>query len=160
MQRNLERALNPLLSLLPLSLFAVAVLSDFGALISGMAAFGAIADGVLAAALLVGLVTLTALFVDYTTAPVGSLAQRVRGLASASTSGMVAGFTLAWYLRADGAAGGPVFLLEVVALLGGLVGSLVTRVLQPTAGVVESRGGVGWLTAYSRELEETAHSHR
>ena len=155
MQRDLARGLNPLLSLLPLSLFAVAVLADLGALMSGMAAFGDIASGVLATALLVGLVTLTVLFVEYTTAPVGSVAHQVRGLASAYTTGMVAGFTLAWYLR-DGLSSGPVFLLELVAFLGGLVGYLVSRSPQPEAGKAELRGGVGWITTITQELEETA----
>ena len=41
----MERGLNPLLSLLPLSLFAVAVLADLGALMSGLSAFGDIANG-------------------------------------------------------------------------------------------------------------------
>jgi hypothetical protein len=159
-QRTLDRGLNPLLSLLPLSLFAVAVLADFGALMSGLAPFGDIASGVLAAALLVGLVTLTTLFVDYTTAPTGSVAHRVRGLASACTTGMVAGFTLAWYVRGDGGGSGAVFLLELVAFLGGLVGYLIARAPQPDAGTAEFRGGVGWITTLTRELEETAPSHR
>ncbi len=160
MQRALERGLNPLLSLLPLSLFGIALLADLGALMSGMVAFGDIAGGVLATALLVGLVTLTALFVDYTTAPVGSVAHRVRGLASASTTVMVAGFTLAWYLHGDGLGSGPVFVLELAAFLGGLLGYLASRIPQPDAGMAESRSGVGWITTITQELEPTAPSYR
>jgi uncharacterized membrane protein len=156
-QRALERGLNPLLSLLPLSLFAVAVLADLGALMSGMSAFGDIASGVLAAALLVGLVTLTVLLVDYTTAPAGSVAHQVRGLASAYTTGMVAGFSLAWYVR-DGVSGGPVFLLELASFLAGLVGYLLSRSPQPDSG--EPRSGLGWITKIAQELEERAPSYR
>ncbi len=158
MQRALERGLNPLLSLLPLSLFAVAVLADFGALVSGMSAFGDIAGGVLAAALLVGLVTLTVLLVDYTTSPAGSVAHRVRGLASAYATAMVAGFSLAWYLR-DGMSGGPVFLLELGSFLAGLVGYLLSRSPQPDAASGEPRTGLGWITKIAKEFEERAPSY-
>ena len=160
MQRALERGLHPMLSLFPLSLFAVALLADLGALMSGLDPFGDIATGVLATALLVGLVALTALFVDYTTAPVGSVAHQVRGVASACTTAMVAGFTLAWYLHKDGASSGPVFLLELVAFLGGVVGHLLSRSPQPEAGTAEPRGGFGWITTITQELEETAPSYR
>jgi uncharacterized membrane protein len=159
-QRTLERGLNPLLSLLPLSLFTVALLADLGALMSGLDVFGDVAGGVLAAALLVGLVALTALFVDYTTAPVGSVAHRVRGLASACTTGMVVGFTLAWYLRGDGTGSGAVFLLELVAFLGGLGGYLLSRSRQQETGTAEPRSGVGWITTITQELEQAAPSYR
>ena len=159
MQRALERGLNPLLSLLPLSLFAVAVLADLGALMSGMSAFGDIADGVLAAALVVGLVTLTALLVDYTTAPAGSVAHQVRGLASACMTGMVAGFSLAWYLR-DGLSGGPVFVLELGSFLAGLVGYLLSRSPHPDAGMGEPRSGLGWISKIAPDFEERAASYR
>jgi hypothetical protein len=97
---------------------------------------------VLATALVVGLITLTALLVDYTTAPVGSVAHRVRGVASASTTFMVVGFTLAWYLG-DGVSRGAVFFLELTAFLGGLFGSMLARAPQ-APGMFEARSSDGW----------------
>ncbi len=143
MQRTLERGLNPLLTLLPLCFFGSALLFDFAALLVGLPVFGDLARGVLATALIVGLITVTALLVDYTTAPVGSVAHRVRGLASASATFMVVGFTLAWYLGGDKVGPGPVFLLELVAFLGGLVGFMLARSPQ-APGLFEARSGDGW----------------
>jgi uncharacterized membrane protein len=157
-QRALERGLNPLLSLFPLSLFAVAVLADLGALMSGLATFGDVAAGVLAAALLVGLVTLTVLFVDYTTTPAGSPAHRVRGLASAYTTGMVAGFTLAWYLRGDSLGSSSGFLLELLSFVGGVLGYLAVRMPGPVP--VERVGDMSWLAVTGELTEVPAHSHR
>jgi hypothetical protein len=97
-RRDLERGLHPLAVLPPQYLFGAALLFQVSALV-GLPSFVAIAQGVLATALVVGLVALVYLFVDYTTSPIGSLAHRVRGLASAATSCMVVGFTLAWYVR-------------------------------------------------------------
>jgi hypothetical protein len=73
---------------------------------------------------------------------------------------MVAGFTLAWYLRADGASSGPLFLLELVAFVGGLVGHLLSRSPQLEAGTGEPRSGVTWITTITQEVEETAPSYR
>ena len=157
-QRALERGLNPLLSLFPLCLFAVAVLADLGALMSGLASFGDIAGGVLAAALLVGLLTLTVLFVDYTTTPIGSVAHRLRGLASAYTTGMVAGFSLAWYLRGDGLGSGPVLVLELLSFVGGVLGYLAVRTPGPVP--VERLGDMSWLAVTGELTEVPAHSHR
>jgi len=142
-QRTLERGLNPLLTLLPLCFFASALLFDFAALLVGLPVFGDLARGVLATALVVGLITLTALLVDYTTAPAGSAAHRVRGLASASATFMVVGFTLAWYLSGDGIGPGAVFLLELVAFAGGLAGSMLARSPQ-APGMFEAHGADGW----------------
>ena len=142
MQRDLERALNPLLSLLPLCFFGSALVFAFGAVLVGLPVFGDLAYWVLGTALVVGLVTLTALLVDYTTAPVGSLAHRVRGLASASTTFMVAGFALAWFLR-DEVGAGSLFLLQLVAYLGGLLGSMLVRSPR-TPGIIEARNNDGW----------------
>jgi uncharacterized membrane protein len=143
-QRTLERGLNPLLSLLPLCFYGTALLFDFGALLIGLPVFAELAHWVLTTAIVAGLISLTALLVDYTTAPVGSVAHRVRGLASASTSFMVVGFTLVWYLRGDGAGGGNVFVLELVAYLGGLLGSTVARSPRPAPGMFETRNSDGW----------------
>src|SRR5262245_12739167 len=97
-RRDLERGLNPLVSLLPRYLFATALGTQFGALAIHLPALADIARGVLGAAVLVGLVALTVLLVDYTTAPTGSVTHRLRGQASAWTSVLTVGFTLAWYV--------------------------------------------------------------
>jgi hypothetical protein len=87
---------------------------------------------------------LTALLVDYTTAPVGSGAWLIGcGLASASMTFMVIGFTLAWYLHGDAIGAGNVFVLELVAYLGGLLGSMVARSPQ-APGMFEARNSDGW----------------
>jgi len=121
MRRDLERSLNPLVTLLPRYLFASALATQLLALVLDVPALHDIARGILGAAVLVGLVVLTVLFVDYTTAPVGSVTHRLRGLASASTSVLVVGFTLAWYVRADVPAGA-LFAIELIAFAGGAVG--------------------------------------
>jgi uncharacterized membrane protein len=154
-QRVLERGLNPLLSLLPLSMFAVALLADLGALMSGLASFGDIADAVLAVALIVGLLALTALLVEYTTAPVGSVAQHVRGSAGALATCMVGGFALAWSMRGVGAAGGLVFVVEMLSFAGGLLGHLLMRT--PAFEPVERVGDVSWLSV-TAEFPQIARS--
>jgi hypothetical protein len=131
-RRDLERGLNPLVALAPRYLFASALLTQFVALIGRLPALADIARGVLATALVVGLVTLTVLLVDYTITPVGSRAHRLRGLASAWTSAMVVGFTLAWCLDAQGVTGGPVFLIELVAFGGGILCARDALRLMPT----------------------------
>jgi uncharacterized membrane protein len=131
-QRALERGLNPLLSVLPLGLFGAAVLFDFGSLVSGFDLFGGIAYWVLATAVLGGLICLTALLVDFMATPVGSLAHRMRGLASASISATTVTFTFAWLLRTEGPRGGntAVFLLEVAAFVGGVVGVVAAKAIR------------------------------
>jgi uncharacterized membrane protein len=148
-RKALERGLNPLLSVLPLCLFGAALLVDFGAIVSGFGLFGKVAYGVVALAILVGVVAATALLIGFTTAPVGSVAHRVRGLASASTTGMVVGFILAWFLRDDGgtAGNGAVLVLEALAFLGGLAGAIAARSPHHPRGLFETSSTsteVGW----------------
>lgn len=123
MRWDLERELNPVLTLLPRYLFASALLSQLVALIIGLPAIADIARSVLGVALVVGLVALTVLLVDYTITPAGSRAHRLRGLASAWTSAMVVGFTFAWCLDAQDAAAGVVFLVELVSFVAGMLGA-------------------------------------
>jgi hypothetical protein len=120
-RRDLERGPNPVVALLPRYLFASALVSQVVALVVGLPAIADIARTVLATAVVVGLVALTFLLVDYTIAPAGSRAHRLRGLASGSTSAMVVGFTFAWCLAAEGAPAGLVFLVELAAFAGGML---------------------------------------
>jgi hypothetical protein len=117
-RRDLERGLNPFVALLPRYLFGAALAAQLVVLTVPLPALRDVARGLLATAVLVGLVALTALVVDYTTTPVGSVAQRLRGLATAWTSAMTVGFTLAWYVRAEATAVA-VFGIELVAFAGG-----------------------------------------
>jgi uncharacterized membrane protein len=144
-QRVLHRGLHPLLSTLPLCFFGGAVLVDLGALVSGFHLFGQIAYWVVTAALLVGLITSTALLVDFTTSPVGSVAHRVRGVASAAITGVVVAFTLAWYVRGDSPSGG-VVLLETVSFLAGLLGMAVAKVPESSRqpGLFEVSADQAW----------------
>jgi hypothetical protein len=120
MRRDLERGLNPLLSLFPRYLFGSALLSQLAATVIHLSALQDIARGVLGTAVVVGVVALAVLVVDYASAPVGSLAYRLRGLASAGTGAMVVGFTLAWNLVDSGASTRSVFVVELVSFLGAL----------------------------------------
>jgi hypothetical protein len=122
-RRELERGLNPLVALLPRYLFGSALVAQFVALVTGVPALGDIARVVLAMALVVGVVALTFLLVDYTITPAGSQAHRVRGMASGWTSAMVVGFTFAWYLNAEGATAGLVFMVELFSFLSGILGT-------------------------------------
>lgn len=136
MRRDLERGLNPLVALLPRYLFGSALLSQFvalvGGLVEGLSALADIARGLLALALVVGLVVMTVLLVDFTITPAGSRAHRLRGLASGWTSAMVVGFMFAWYLSAGGATAGTVFLVELAAFVGGMLGARDAGRLVPT----------------------------
>jgi hypothetical protein len=143
-RRDLERGLNPLVSLLPLYLFGSAVLAQLAALAIPLAAMDDIARGVLATAAVVGLVTATILLVDYTTAPVGSVTARLRGLSSASTTGMAVGFILAWYMHVDGAAGLAVAAVELVSYGCGLLGWRAIRTYASTVPAAEDHEDDGW----------------
>jgi uncharacterized membrane protein len=145
-QRALQRGLHPLLSTLPLFLFGGAVLIDLGASVSGFRLFGEIAFWVATIALVVGLITATVQLVDFTTSPVGCVAHQVRGVASASLTAAVVGFTLAWYLRGGGhtAPSGAVVLLETLAFFIGLVGSAAARITTPRGGLLEVSAEQGW----------------
>jgi hypothetical protein len=110
-------------ALLPRYLFGSALVAQFVALVTGVPALADIARVVLAMALVVGVVALTVLLVDYTITPVGSQAHRLRGMASGWTSAMVVGFTFAWYLNAEGATAGLVFMVELFSFLSGILGT-------------------------------------
>jgi hypothetical protein len=120
-RRDLERGPNPVVALLPRYLFASALVSQLVALIAGLPSIADIARAVLATAVVVGLVALTVLLVDYTIAPAGSRAHRLRGLASGSTSAMVVGFMFAWCLAAQGASAGSAFVVELASFAGGML---------------------------------------
>ncbi len=130
MRRELERGMNPLVWLLPRYLFAAALGSQAVALVIPLAALGAISRGLLGTAVVVGLVALTVLLVDYTSAPVGSVAARLRGLAAAWTSVLVFGFTLAWYVWPD-VTQLAVFGVELVSFAGGAFGAWEAQRLLP-----------------------------
>jgi hypothetical protein len=103
---------------LPRYLFATALAAQLFALAVRLPALTDIAHALLGMAVLVGLIALTALLIDYTTAPVGSVAHRLRGRASAHSSVLVVGYTLAWYVHADATAWA-VFAIEVLSFAGG-----------------------------------------
>jgi hypothetical protein len=143
-RRDLERGLNPLVSLLPLYLFGSAVLSQLSALVIPLSAMDDIARGVLATAAIVGLVAATILLVDYTTAPVGSVTAHLRGLSSASTTGMAIGFILAWYMHLDGASGWAVGAVELISYGFGLFGWRAIRTYAATVPAAEEADPDGW----------------
>lgn len=124
-----DQQFNPLLPVLPVALFGSVVLFDFGALISGVDFFGTVARWDLAAGLVVGLVVLTVLLVDLTTAPIGTASRRVLGVVSAATSVMVVLFTMVWWIRTDGdpAVNNSLFLVEITGLAAGVAGGWYAR---------------------------------
>ena len=133
MRRDLERGLHPLITLLPRYLFAAALLAQLVALAASLDALQDVARGLLGTAVAVGLVVLGVVVVDFTTAPVGSLAHRLRGLAAAWTSAMTVGFTLAWYMAAH-ATPTAVLAIELVAFAGGTYGYREAVRLMPRLG--------------------------
>ena len=114
MRKELQRRPHPMLSVLPVGLFAVVLVVDFAALVTGFPLFGAISLGVLQAALGYGLLALTALLVDFTISPVGSAARQARGLAGAITCAMVAVFAVTAWLRSAGDPAGNLGLFPTV----------------------------------------------
>ncbi len=143
-RQDLERGLNPLVSLFPLYLFTSAVLAQLSALVIPLSAMGDIARALLATAAIVGLIASTILLVDYTTAPVGSVTARLRGLSSASTTSMAVGFILAWYMHVDGAAELAVAAVEVVSYGCGLLGWKAIREFGATVPSAEEADPDGW----------------
>lgn len=127
----LRRQLNPLLTLLPLGMLATAVLSDLGALMSGVDFFARVAYWDLAAGLMVGVLALTALLVDLVVAPAETTTRRVLALVSTTTCTMLLMFGIVWSVRADGdlAGNGWLVLVEVLALCVGVAGTWLARAL-------------------------------
>src|SRR5690349_9493909 len=73
-RQDLERGLNPLVALPPRYLFGSALLCQAVALGIRLPALADIASGVLATAVAIGVVVLGVMLVDYTMAPLGSVA--------------------------------------------------------------------------------------
>lgn len=121
MRRDLERGLHPLVALLPRYLFAAALLAQAVVLAVPLDALHDVARALLGTAVAVGLAVLAFVVVDFTTAPVGSVTHRLRGLATAWTAVMTVGFTFAWYV-AEHAAPAAVFTIELIAFVGGFYG--------------------------------------
>ena len=140
MRWELERGLNPLVLLFPRYLFAAALGSQLVALVVPLASLAAISRGLLGTAVVVGLVALTVLLVDFTTAPMGSVAARLRGLASASTSVLVVGFTLAWYVWPDVTNLG-VFGIQLVTFGGAALAAWEAQRLLPAVLVEDDEDG-------------------
>jgi hypothetical protein len=120
-RRDLERGLHPLVALLPRYLFGAALVGQAVVLTVPLDALHDVARALLGTAVMVGLAVLAFVVVDFTTAPVGSITHRLRGLAAAWTAVMTVGFTLAWYVAAH-ATPSAVFAIELVAFAGGFYG--------------------------------------
>lgn len=118
------RQISPVLTGLPVLLFMVVTIFDLGVVVSGLEFLAAFAHGVLTTALAVGVLMATALLVVFTSGPLGPLARRALGVVTAANTGMVAGFGIAWFVRAESRIGvsGGVVALEVFALILGAAG--------------------------------------
>lgn len=127
--RVMGEQLNPLLTVLPLGVLGSAVLSDLGALMSGVEFFGQVAHWDMAAGLIVGLLALSVLLVDLITAPPETHARRVLAKVSAGSCAMVFLFAVVWTVRAEGNATGSAWLLlvELLALGLGVTGAWLAR---------------------------------
>ena len=123
----LGQPVNPVLMLLPLAILATATLADLGALLSGLRLFDTIAHADMVPGLLAGAVALCALLVDLVTATVGSPARTALALVSASFGTMIGLFAMVWSIRLDSAGNVGFFLLELIALAGGVFGAWLAR---------------------------------
>jgi hypothetical protein len=134
--------------LLPLGILVSATLADLGAAMSGLRFFATIAHADMVPGLLSGVLALCALLVDLVTAPVGSIARAVMSVVCVAFGSMVGVFTVVWSLGADsgGAASGGLFVLEVIALICGVMAARFAR------GLVVGR-------ALPRVLESVVATH-
>jgi uncharacterized membrane protein len=137
--RVLGEQLNPLLTVLPLGMLGSAVLFDLGALMSTTPFFGRVALWDMAAGLLAGLVAVGATLVDLIVAPSGSSARRVLALEAGTTGSMVLLFGIIWAVRSFAGPSGldGLFVVEVVALIAGVVGAWFARSIVAGGGLPE-----------------------
>lgn len=119
----------PAVVLLPVGLLGAVVLFDLSALLSGIDLVAEVGRWILGTGLVVGLVVLTAVLIELTATMSGTAEHRVRGAVGSGLAMMVVLFLFVWWTRHDGAAadGVVMWLVEVVALIGGAAASWFAR---------------------------------
>jgi uncharacterized membrane protein len=131
----LGHPIHPMLVVFPLGLLVAAVIFDFADLVGGSSTLGDVGFWNIAAGLVGGLLAATAGLVDLLAIPGGTRAKRVGTIHGATNAGVVLVFAIVWFVRLAGndrAAGGGLFVLELVALAAAgvaawLGGELVDR---------------------------------
>jgi uncharacterized membrane protein len=131
----LGHPLHQMLVMVPLGLLVTAVIFDFVDVVGGPAILGEVAYWNIVAGLIGGVLAAAAGLVDYLAIPSGTRAKRVGTAHALINLAVLALFAVSWLARMDAerhAAGGGIFALELVALVGGgvsawLGGELVDR---------------------------------
>ncbi len=121
---DVGQRLSPLM-VMPLGIFAAALLCDLGSMVSGRDLFGIAAFYNMAAGLLISFVALLIVLVDLVTASSRPGARERVGTVSAAMTTMTVAFAVVWTLRWEGnRAGTPwLALFEALALAVGVVGA-------------------------------------
>lgn len=134
----LGHPVHPMLVMFPLALFVTAVVFDFVDMVGGPAFLGEVAYWNILVGLAVGVLAAAVGAVDLLAIPGGTRAKRVGLTHGLVNLGMVILFAGAWVVRmtADSrAAGGALFAIEVVALVGAMVGAWLGGELVDRLGV-------------------------
>lgn len=134
----LGHPVHPMLVMFPLALLVTAVVFDFADIVGGPAFLGDVAYWNIVVGLAVGVLAAAAGVVDLLAIPTGTRAKRVGVTHGLVNSGMLLLFAGVWAVRmaADSrAAGGGLFAIELVALVGAGVGAWLGGELVDRLGV-------------------------
>lgn len=131
----LGHPVHPMLVMFPLGLFVTAVVFDFADIVGGPTLLGEVAYWNIIAGLIGGVLAAVAGLVDYVYIPGGTRAKRVATAHALINVAVMVVFAVSWLVRMGAenrAAGGGLFVLELLALAGGgvsawLGGELVDR---------------------------------
>lgn len=124
--RIANQAVQPVLVMFPLGLFAMAVLFDLGDLLGGPEILGALAYWNIVAGLVGGVLAAMAAAVDLIFVPNGTPAKRIGVLQGLANMGVLILFAVILMLRMrtpDRVAGGGLLLVELLALAGAVLGA-------------------------------------
>jgi uncharacterized membrane protein len=124
--RIANQAVQPVLVMFPLGLFAMAVLFDIGDLLGGPEILGALAYWNIVAGLFGGVLAAMAAAVDLIFVPNGTPAKRMGVLQGLANMGVLILFAVILMLRMrtpDRVAGVGLFLVELLALAGAVLGA-------------------------------------
>jgi len=124
--RIANQAVQPVLVMFPLGLFAMAVLFDIGDLLGGPEILGALAYWNIVAGLVGGVLAALASAVDLIFVPNGSPAKRIGVMQGLANMGVLILFAVILMLRMrtpDRVIGGGLLLVELLALAGAVLGA-------------------------------------
>jgi uncharacterized membrane protein len=144
--RIANQAIQPVLVMFPLGLFAMAVLFDLGDLLGGPEILGALAYWNIVAGLVGGVLAAMAAAVDLIFVPNGTSAKRIGVLQGLANMGVLILFAVILMLRMrtpDRVVGGGLLLVELLALAGAVLGAWYGGKMadRRTAAVVRAEAG-------------------